>query len=216
MSSAGPEGRAELVKPTDGVVSRLVNRRISTRISLFIVRYASPSPDLVSVIAASLVALGGALFASGRLLLGGIVAQLGSIIDGVDGEIARLTGKQSRAGGFFDTMLDRLADVALILGVGMAAMYSLHPQTALALAVLAVSADLLVSYLHAVGEKVSSRHPALVGRVPNIAGRDTRIFILFLAGVAGAAWQGLLVMTALSYFYVVVKSIEILRYLESK
>jgi CDP-L-myo-inositol myo-inositolphosphotransferase len=216
MSSAGLEGRAELVKPTDGVVSRLVNRRISTRISLFIARYASPSPDLVSVIAAALVALGGALFASGRPLLGGVVAQLGSIIDGVDGEIARLTGRQSKAGGFFDTMLDRLADIALILGVSMAAMYFLSPQIALALAVLAVSADLLVSYLHAVGEKVSGSHPALIGRIPNIAGRDTRIFILFLAGITGAIWQGLLVMTILSYFYVVAKSIEILRYLESK
>ncbi len=213
MSSSGSRG--SLTKPTDGLVSRLLNRRISTRISKWLARRRRPpSPDAVSVVAAWLVAAAGPLFASGHTALAGVAVQLGSILDGVDGEIARLTGRASRVGALLDTVLDRLADIAAIFGASLAAATSLGPTGAAAIAAAAVSADLLVTYLHAVGEKLAGKHPALVGRLPNIAGRDVRLFTLFLAGVAGQPLAGLAAITLLGYAYTVLKTIELLRYME--
>ena len=215
MSSAG--STASLVKPTDGVVSRLLNRRISTRISLWLARRRRPpSPDAVSVAAAALVAAAGPLWAAGHPVLAGVAAQAGSILDGVDGEIARLTGRQSRAGALLDTVLDRLADIALLAGMAVAAAAQLSPQAAAWLAAVAVSGDLMVSYTHAFIEKLTGKHPAMIGRIPNIAGRDVRLFIAFLAGLAGQPLAGLAAIAGLGHTYAIAKTIEALRSLDQE
>jgi CDP-L-myo-inositol myo-inositolphosphotransferase len=215
MSGGG--SAPSLVKPTDGVVSRLINRRVSTRISTWLARRRRPpSPDAVSLVAAWLVAAAGPLFAAGHPVAAGIAAEAGSILDGVDGEIARLTGRASRAGALLDTVLDRLADIAALAGAALAAAQALTPLQAAILAALGVSGDLLVTYLHAVGEKLAGRHPALVGRIPNIAGRDTRLFILFLAGLFSAPAAGLAAIAALGYTYTLAKTIELLNDLQRR
>lgn len=210
-----PGSAASLVKPTDGIVSRTINRRISTRISVRLARLRHPpSPDLVSVVSAAIVALGGLGFAAGYPWLGGILAQLGSILDGVDGEIARLTGRQSRAGALLDTILDRLADIVLLVGVAVAALSALEPLHALMLGLLALSADLLVTYLHSYGEKVAGIHPVLVGRLPGIASRDVRLFTVFLAGLASSPVAALIAVAVLGYTYTLIKTVELLKFLE--
>ncbi|MET1129179.1 MAG: CDP-alcohol phosphatidyltransferase family protein [Thermoproteota archaeon] len=218
MSSSGYADKVrELTKPTDGPVSRYLNRRLSVRITLALAKLSRPpSPDAISVISAAVVALGGALFAAGLPWMGGLIAQLGSVLDGVDGEIARVLGRSSKGGAFFDTMLDRLADVALIFGVALLALASLEPRAAAALTLLAVSGDILVSYLHGVGEKLAGVHPALIGRIPSIASRDVRIFTIMVAGLLGLPHLGLAAVAALSYTYVVGKSLEVISYLDSR
>jgi CDP-L-myo-inositol myo-inositolphosphotransferase len=213
MSRSG--SAASLVKPIDGIVSRTLNRRVSTRISMRLARLKHPpSPDLVSVISAAVVGLGGLGFAAGYPWLGGILAQLGSILDGVDGEIARLTGRQSKAGALLDTVLDRLADIVLLVGVAFAALQVLNPTSALLLSLLAVTGDLLVTYLHAYGEKVAGVHPVLVGRIPGIASRDVRLFTVFILGLVGRPDWALAAVAALGYAYTLAKTGELVRYLE--
>jgi len=213
MSRSG--STASLVKPTDGIISRTLNRRISVRISLRLVRLRHPpSPDLASVVSAAVVGLGGLGFAAGYPWLGGLLAQIGSILDGVDGEIARLTGRQSRAGALLDTILDRLADIVLLVGVAVAALQLLNPLQALLLSLLAVTGDLLVTYLHAYGEKIAGRHPVLVGRIPGIASRDVRLFTVFITGLLGRPDWALAAVAALGYTYTLAKTGELVRYLE--
>ena len=208
---------ASIVKASDGVVSRTINRRISTRISRRLASLPNPpSPDLVSVISAILVALGAPLFSMGLPQLGGVIAQIGSILDGVDGELARLTGRASKAGGLLDTILDRLADITLLLGVSLAAAKLLEPLVLIPLVMAALSGDLLVSYIHAVGEKTAGKHPALIGRIPNIAGRDTRIFIVFLAGILAKPRLALALIALVSYTYTITKTVELIKYVHEK
>ena len=68
---------------------------------------------LCSLLAAGLFALGGYL----ALLLGGVLAQFASVIDGCDGEVARLKFQSSEFGGWFDAVLDRYADAFLLFGL---------------------------------------------------------------------------------------------------
>ena len=51
------------------------------------------------------------------LALGGLIAQFASIIDGCDGENARLKFLKSDFGGWFDAVLDRYADALLLFGL---------------------------------------------------------------------------------------------------
>ncbi len=48
---------------------------------------------------------------------GGVVAQVTSIIDGCDGEIARLKRLESDFGAWSDAVLDRDADAFLLFGL---------------------------------------------------------------------------------------------------
>ncbi len=50
------------------------------------------------------------------LVIGGLLVQLSSIIDGCDGEVARLKLIESKYGGWFDAVMDRYADAIIILG----------------------------------------------------------------------------------------------------
>ena len=64
--------------------------------------------------------LGAFLFFLGgyiTLVIGAILAQVASVIDGCDGEIARLKIQVTEFGGWFDAVLDRYADAFLLFGL---------------------------------------------------------------------------------------------------
>lgn len=110
--------RRSLVKATDGPVARYLNRPISTRLSIGLAPLRL-HPDVVSV-AAFLTGLAAAwLLATGRAVPGAIVAHLTSVLDGVDGEVARLQLRASPAGALLDGVLDRLADAAIVGGLAI-------------------------------------------------------------------------------------------------
>lgn len=108
-------------KSNDGPVARILNRPISIRVSRNLARTAI-TPNRVSLLcfALSVVAAGLMLYpAYIGLLAGGLLAQLASILDGCDGEVARLKWQQSAYGGWFDAVLDRYADALLLAAMGL-------------------------------------------------------------------------------------------------
>jgi len=213
-------GRPGLGKPTDGPVSRYINRRISGLITRLILSAGwRVSPSYASVISLLTGLLASIFVAGGDPLLGGVLIQLSSVLDGVDGELARALGMTSRRGGFIDSLLDRVVNISMYLGVGIYLSSRLDPSVLLPLVVASLSGDMMVTYLHALSQKEAGRHAALIGRVPQIASRDVRLFILFLSLVlepfySGVAALGLGVVGLLSYIYVVLKSVEVARVLD--
>ena len=112
-----------LANVRDGWVDRVVNRRLSLPITTWLAS-CGVHPNWISL--ASIVAgLGGAALVAwggyGIRLLGLAVIQLASVLDCVDGELARLNLRESRAGHWLDVTGDTVAHAALFLGVGIAA-----------------------------------------------------------------------------------------------
>jgi len=110
---------ANLKKASDGPVSRYLNRPISIRISKYLLR-KSITPNQISLFSFIFSMVGALFFFFGgyvNLLIGGILAQMASIIDGCDGEIARLKFQTSEFGGWYDAVLDRYADAFLLFGL---------------------------------------------------------------------------------------------------
>ena len=56
-------------------------------------------------------------FVYGYYFVGGILAQASSIVDGIDGDQARLKRMTSAIGGYMDSILVRYADTLIILGL---------------------------------------------------------------------------------------------------
>ncbi|MBA7588140.1 nucleotidyl transferase [Candidatus Atribacteria bacterium 1244-E10-H5-B2] len=106
---------ANLKKTSDGSVSRHLNRPISTLISKYLLKKRI-TPNQISFFAFVLSTIGALFFFLGgyvNLLTGGILAQLSSIIDGCDGEIARLKFQTSEFGGWRDSKDFRLCSSPL-------------------------------------------------------------------------------------------------------
>ena len=204
-------GKDVFTKPTDGYISRYINRKISMRITMFIVKHNIPlTPNMVSLISFLMALTSALLFLSGNLILAGVLAQLSSIIDGVDGELARILGLSSPLGAFIDSMFDRIADIAIISAMTIYA-YSTQGSSLrlLVTSLAALSGALLVSYMHSKSVEQLGKHPALIGRIRNFASRDMRLFIVFIGSIIGRVYETLLVLAVISYVYVMLKLNEV-------
>ncbi|MFH1015792.1 MAG: CDP-alcohol phosphatidyltransferase family protein [Chloroflexota bacterium] len=102
-----------------------------------------------------LIALGGgALIALGYPFIAGVAVLVGAAFDMLDGALARLTNRVTRFGAVLDSTLDRLGEVAVLLGILVA--YALSGSVAgILLTGLALPGSLLVSYLRARAEAIS-------------------------------------------------------------
>lgn len=138
-------------KPVDGVVARHLNRHISIFVSKLLVD-TRLTPNLVSVFTFAIGVAAAASCAAGTytsLLAGALLFQLNSILDGVDGELARVRFEHSKLGAWIDTISDDLCNVLFYGGVAIAAwsMPGHGPMLALAGAI-AVGSGLLTMVLY--------------------------------------------------------------------
>lgn len=106
-------------KPGDGLVSRWLNRPISQRISWLLLQIPAARPIHVTILNALLAAsllvvmtLGGHV----GLIAGGIMFHLASVLDGVDGEMARATFRTTRRGASLDSAVDMATNFLFLLG----------------------------------------------------------------------------------------------------
>ena len=188
--------RRSLASPTDGPVARLLNRPLSTRLSLLLAPLRLP-PDLVSTAVFGLGVLAGVFLAAGQQLLGAVLVQATSVLDGVDGELARIQLRESRRGAMLDGVLDRCADTAMIAGLGLWSLSrGLGPIPALLLAVAATAASLLSM---ATKDRVAAlglpRAPErMLGML--LGGRDGRLLLIALLAAFGQPGLGLLAIAA--------------------
>lgn len=111
-------------KPSDGVISRWINRPISQRVSaalLTVLPEIRPRHMTLAVAGVATVMVI-ALLAGGPagLFWGSILFQVASVLDGVDGEIARATYRSSTAGAVLDTRVDMLTNIGYFVGVAVA------------------------------------------------------------------------------------------------
>jgi phosphatidylglycerophosphate synthase len=113
---------ASLKKPVDGFVSRHLNRKISLFLSRFLVR-TGVRPNAVTVAIMFFGALSGVAAAFGEpwwaLVIAGLLFQTQSVLDGCDGEIARLTYRFSYSGQWLDTIGDDLTNYLFCLGLAV-------------------------------------------------------------------------------------------------
>ncbi|MBA3461736.1 MAG: CDP-alcohol phosphatidyltransferase family protein [Deltaproteobacteria bacterium] len=108
-----------LRKSADGLVSKLVNRRLSLPLSWLLAR-TPVHPNHITLLALAFAIVGGSVISRGGYaagLVGMLLVNLGSIIDGVDGELARLRFQFSRTGQWLDTVVDDLANISYAGGV---------------------------------------------------------------------------------------------------
>ena len=110
-----------LRKSADGIAATLLNRHLSLPIT-WLLRRTKVTPNQVTVVAFLCALAGGLVLAQGGYragVAGLLLVEAGSIIDGIDGELARLRFQFSRLGQWLDTVADDAANVAYVSGVAI-------------------------------------------------------------------------------------------------
>lgn len=129
-------------------------------------------PNHLTVLGA-LIAVGSGYSASqGALQLAGLIFLAGSLMDGLDGALARHTNSVSRTGAFLDSVLDRVGEAALLIGLSL---YFAQEGDALAVVATtsALALSMLVSYARARAESLGLNRGGIIP-----APRPVRVVIL--------------------------------------
>lgn len=165
-------------KTNDGAVARWVNRPFSKRISKRLIK-TNIRPNQISLVAFVLGLLAALILAQPyyvALVLGGVLVQLASIVDGCDGEVARLRLSPSAYGGWLDALLDRYADAAVMGALTWHVMLTQQNMALMWLGLAAISGSFVSSYSAHKADQLSSD---LGWRI----GRDTRSLAIMLGAV---------------------------------
>lgn len=136
------------------------------------------TPNLITLVGFGVAAYSAYLLSDGHLLIGGIVMLIGAAMDMFDGTVARLSGKDSVFGAFFDSVMDRLGEAAVLFGLAVFYVRDGHDLGAY-LAFGALTASMMISYLRARAEGLSI--PGDVG----LLGRPERVVVLGVALLVG-------------------------------
>ena len=112
--------------------------------------------------------------------LGAVVFVVGSVLDILDGALARTSGKGTPFGAFLDSTTDRVSE-GFMLGAIALVFYRDRHEVALAFAFAAVAGSFLVSYTRAKAESIGLRGDVGIGS------RAERVVVI-TAGLVLAPW----------------------------
>jgi phosphatidylglycerophosphate synthase len=150
---------ARLGREGDGWLTRHVDRRVSRALTRVLVR-TGLSPNQVTLGSITVGITGGLLFATGDPTLAVAAATLSllsTIVDGCDGELARLTFRQTPLGARLDIVGDNLVHLFVFGGIALG-LYRRDPDPRIA----ALGIALVVGVLTAMGAVywcLLRRHP---------------------------------------------------------
>jgi len=177
-------------KINDGSISKYINRPISQWMTSKIIDYPltpnqiSIAVFFISVFSGLIISIEGYFF----LLLGALLAQLSSILDGCDGEIARLKLLESKFGGWFDRVLDRYSDLFILMGLTFHTYFIHKTLTVFFIGFIVVGGKIISSYTAFVYDTVVSTHSNF--RI----GRDLIIFIILIGALLNIPYITLVVL----------------------
>ena len=127
----------------------------------------------------------GVLFGFGEFFWAGIVLIVANLFDMLDGNVARLTGRVTKYGGFLDSTLDRLSDMGSFMGIMIfyARLTEYHSTLNVFLGGVGMIASVLVSYTTARSEALGVK--ANVGFLQ----RPERVVLLIIGALSTWDWN---------------------------
>ena len=185
-------------------LTRYVYRPLSVPVASVLVR-TPVTPNQVTYASAALSFGGGVAFARRAFVPGALLTMLGSLTDCVDGDLARISGRASKSGSYLDHVFDRWTDAALIVGLTYSDLSELAP-----VGIAALVGTFMTSYTRTKAQALGT--DCTVG----IAGRDTRMLILVVAGLFGRASTGLAAVAVLGLGTAVHRMYWTIRHLDAR
>jgi CDP-diacylglycerol---glycerol-3-phosphate 3-phosphatidyltransferase len=136
--------------------------------------------NTVTVLGLVITVVAAILIGSGGLLAGALILMGGSLLDAVDGALARATGGGTPFGGFLDSTIDRASEAIVYLAIAAYYLQSSSPTWPVLAAFIALAGSFMVSYSRARAEGIG------VSAAVGIAPRTERLVLIITGlGLAG-------------------------------
>ena len=136
------------------------------------------------------------LFSYGRFVAAGLVVIGAGLFDMVDGRVARETNRVTRFGGFFDSVLDRYSDLALLVGL-LVYYASINRFGYIVLTAIVMTGTVLISYARSRAENTIPK--CKVGFLE----RPERVVLIIIGALANRMAPVLWVIAVLSNITVI-------------
>ncbi len=185
------------------VITEVVYRKFSRPIARFLAKF-NVNPTLITFIATFVGLFSGYLIAIGEIYKGVVVLFVSQILDCVDGDLARITNRVTKVGGFLDRVFDRFVDAAIIMGI-----IALSPPDLWLVGTLAIVGSFGVSMSRAMAEAEGA-----VCKV-GIGGRDTRLAIIMIGLILNYYFATLLIVAILGFITTIHRIVHTLKQLIS-
>lgn len=155
-------------------------RALAKRVAAKLLGGSKVSPNLITILGTTGNLVAAWIIFEGKFLLGAVVFLLASMLDAMDGAVARVTGQTSKFGAFLDSTLDRVSEGLVLTGLGL---YFAGEERTIGLAAcfVALAGSYLVSYTRARAEAIG------VECKGGLASRVERV-VLVTAGLVLEHW----------------------------
>jgi CDP-diacylglycerol--glycerol-3-phosphate 3-phosphatidyltransferase len=163
------------------------------------------TPTMMTVLGLLVVVSGSVVIANGELAVGAWIVAGGSLLDGLDGAVARASNSVTARGAFLDSAFDRLGEIAAFAGLGVA---MAGETRILLLIILAMGGAMIVPYMRARAEA-----QGLEGK-GGLMGRAERVLLFTLGLVTGYVEVMLWVFVVLVWFTAVQRFVSTYRSIE--
>ena len=111
------------------------------------------NPNVLTFLGLVINIVAAAFLAFGNFRAAGLVIIFAGLFDMVDGRVARATNQVTRFGGFFDSVLDRYSDLALL--VGLLVYYgTINRPSYVVLTAIVMTASVMISYTRTRAENI--------------------------------------------------------------
>tara|TARA_Y100000768_G_scaffold126403_1_gene93746 strand:+ start:4806 stop:5396 length:591 start_codon:yes stop_codon:yes gene_type:complete len=112
------------------------------------------TPNAVTILGIVITSIGSFFVFQGSFLLGGIIVAFGTILDSIDGSMARLSNSVSKFGDLLDSVIDRFSEGIVYIGIASYYIYKELNETAILLTLIALLCSQLISYVRAKSESL--------------------------------------------------------------
>jgi phosphatidylglycerophosphate synthase len=156
----------------------------------------------------AIVIAGSIVISTGAVRSGAVIVLIGSILDGLDGSVARASGTVTARGAFLDSVFDRVGEIAAFAGLGVAVARDTGDEAVLLLISLAIGGAMLVPYIRSRAEVEGFNGKA------GLMGRAERVLLFTIGLIAGLIEPMLWVFVVLVWLTAVMRFIDTYRSFE--
>jgi CDP-diacylglycerol--glycerol-3-phosphate 3-phosphatidyltransferase len=137
------------------VVSKKIGDTLGSVLDAIVRAFAAMgvNPNILTFIGFGINLLAAYLFAYGYFRWAGLTIILAGIFDMTDGRVARLEGRVTPFGGFYDSVMDRYSDLCLLIGL-LIYYGRINQFLYVSLVAVAMIGSVMVSYTRARAENV--------------------------------------------------------------
>tara|TARA_Y100000590_G_scaffold423151_1_gene528660 strand:+ start:624 stop:1259 length:636 start_codon:yes stop_codon:yes gene_type:complete len=166
-------------------------------------------PNFITTSGFVITVFAGFLYGTDHVRTAGFFVLLGGAHDIFDGQVARESGLQSKFGTFYDSVLDRISEVAIY--IGLISLYNQYEMSLLNIGMiyliaLAMAGSLMISYTRAKAETLGL--DCSIGLMQ----RAERVVLLGLGSlVFGLSWDGIVISGIIVIFAVLTNATAIRR-----